>query len=54
MPFKRFAALSEPPIEFVEIPYEDTVLPAYFLRPDASGKTRPTVIIRDNASEELY
>jgi hypothetical protein len=52
--FKRFAALSDPPIEFVEIPYEGTVLPAYFLRPDASGKKRPTVIIGDNASEELY
>jgi ketosteroid isomerase-like protein/pimeloyl-ACP methyl ester carboxylesterase len=52
--FKRFAALSEPPIEFVEIPYEGTVLPGYFLRPDASGKKRPTVIIGDNASEELY
>ncbi|MGO9993002.1 MAG: hypothetical protein ACLPTF_10890 [Steroidobacteraceae bacterium] len=38
MLFKRFAALSEPPIEFVEIPYEGTVLPGYFLRPDASGK----------------
>jgi pimeloyl-ACP methyl ester carboxylesterase len=52
--FKRFAALSEPPIEFVEIPYEGTALPAYFMRPDASGKKRPTVIIGDNASEELY
>jgi len=52
--FKRFAALSDPPIEFVEIPYEGTFLPAYFLRPDASGKKRPTVIIGDNASEELY
>jgi pimeloyl-ACP methyl ester carboxylesterase/ketosteroid isomerase-like protein len=52
--FKRFAELSDPPIEFVEIPYEGTVLPAYFLRPDASGKKRPTVIIGDNASEELY
>jgi pimeloyl-ACP methyl ester carboxylesterase len=52
--FKRFAALSEPPIEVVEIPYEGTVLPGYFLRPDASGKKRPTIIIGDNASEELY
>jgi pimeloyl-ACP methyl ester carboxylesterase len=52
--FKRFAALSDPPIEFVEIPYEGTFLPAYFLRPDASGEKRPTVIIGDNASEELY
>ncbi len=52
--FKRFAALSEPPIEVVEIPYEGTVLPAYFLRPDASGTRRPTIIVGDNASEELY
>jgi pimeloyl-ACP methyl ester carboxylesterase len=52
--FKKFAALSDPPIEVVQIPYEDTVLPGYFLRPDASGKKRPTVIIGDNASEELY
>ena len=27
---ERFAALSDPPIEVVEIPYEGTVLPGYF------------------------
>ena len=52
--FQQFAALSDPPIEVVAIPYEGTVLPGYFLRPDASGQRRPTVIIGDNASEELY
>ena len=52
--FRKFAALSDPPIEVVAIPYEGTVLPGYFLRPDASGEKRPTVIIGDNASEELY
>ena len=52
--FQRFAALSDPRIEVVEIPYEGTVLPGYFLRPDASGQRRPTIIIGDNASEELY
>ncbi len=52
--FQRFAALSDPPIEVVAIPYEGTVLPGYFLRPDASGQRRPTIIIGDNASEELY
>jgi hypothetical protein len=52
--FQQFAALSEPPIEVVAIPYEGTVLPGYFLRPDASGQRRPTIIIGDNASEELY
>ena len=52
--FQQFAALSDPPIEVVAIPYEGTVLPGYFLRPDASGQRRPTIIIGDNACEELY
>jgi hypothetical protein len=52
--FQQFAALSDPPIEVVAIPYEGTSLPGYFLRPDASGQSRPTIIIGDNASEELY
>ena len=52
--FQQFAALSEPPIEVVAIPYEGTALPGYFLRPDASGQRRPTIIIGDNVSEELY
>ena len=52
--FQQFAALSDPPIEVVEIPYEGTVLPGYFLRPDGSSRKRPTIIIGDNASEELY
>ena len=43
-----------PPIEAVDIPYEGTTLPGYFLRPDASGQQRPTIVIGDNASEELY
>lgn len=52
--FQRFAALSTPPIEVIGIPYQGTRLPAYFLRPDASSQPRPTVIIGDNTSEELY
>jgi pimeloyl-ACP methyl ester carboxylesterase len=52
--FRRFAALSDPPIETVEIPYEGATLPGYFLRPDASGQKHPTIVIGDNASEELY
>jgi pimeloyl-ACP methyl ester carboxylesterase len=52
--FRRFAALSTPPVQTVEIPYEGTTLPGYFLRPDASGQRRPTIVIGDNASEELY
>jgi hypothetical protein len=52
--FQRFAALSTPAIEVLAIPYQDTHLPAYFLRPDASGQAHPTLIIGDNTSEELY
>jgi hypothetical protein len=35
--------------EPVEIPYEGTVLPGYLLRPDHSGKPRPTLIIQTGA-----
>ena len=52
--FQRFAALSTPPIEVISIPYQDTSLPAYLLRPDVGGEAHPTVIIGDNTSEELY
>src|SRR5215208_7068610 len=38
------AALFEPPVEPVEIPYEGTALPGYFYRVDGSGRPRPTVI----------
>jgi hypothetical protein len=46
--------LSDPPIEVVEVPYEGKTLPGYFLRPDASGRKRPTIIVADNVAEELY
>src|SRR5579884_902199 len=52
--FQKFAALSDPPIEFVEIPYEGRVLPGYFIRPDASAQKRPTIICGDNTCEVLY
>jgi pimeloyl-ACP methyl ester carboxylesterase len=52
--FRRFAALSTPAIEVISVPYQDTSLPAYFLRPDASGGPHPTIVIGDNTSEELY
>jgi pimeloyl-ACP methyl ester carboxylesterase len=52
--FRRFAALSDPPIEILEIPHEGATLPGYFLRPGAGADKRPTIVIGDNASEELY
>ena len=52
--FRKFAALSTPAIEVVEIPYEGKFLPGYFLRPDVGGQKCPTIVIGDNTSEELY
>jgi len=56
--FRRAAALFDPPIEVVDIPYEGTTLPGYFLRADGDdGTPRPTVIIHngfDGTGEEIY
>lgn len=55
--FQIAAKLSNPQIEAVEIPYQNTTLPGYFYRVDNSGKSRPTLIIQtgfDGTQEELY
>lgn len=52
--FRRFGELSDPPIEYVEIPYGDDRLPAYFVPPNHQDTAKPTVVIGDNISEELY
>jgi len=55
--FVKAAKLFSPPIEAVEIPYEETSLPAYFMRVDDSGAPRATVIGQtgyDGTGEELY
>ncbi len=36
-----------PNIEFVDVPYEDTALPAYFVRASNDGKPAPTVVLFD-------
>lgn len=54
--FRQAAALSEPLIECLEIPYEDTILPGYFFRAAAPGP-RPTVVVHngfDGTAEEVY
>jgi hypothetical protein len=33
----------------VDVPYEDTTLPGYLLRPDASGRARPTLVITNGS-----
>jgi cephalosporin-C deacetylase-like acetyl esterase len=55
--FQKAAKLMEHPIEVIKIPYEETTLPGYFLRPDESVKPRKTLIIQtgfDGTAEELY
>ena len=42
--FLKAAALFEPPIEPIKIPYEGTTLPGYFYRIDDSGQPHPTLI----------
>lgn len=37
----------------VQVPYEDTTLPGYLLRPDASGTARPTLIMTNGSDESL-
>lgn len=55
--FRKAAQLLPNPVEVVEIPYEGTTLPGYFLQVDDSGVARPTVIVQtgfDGTGEELY
>ena len=37
----------------VQVPYEDTTLPGYLLRPDASGAARPTLVLTNGSDESL-
>jgi pimeloyl-ACP methyl ester carboxylesterase len=55
--FAAAARLFCPPVEPVEIPFENTTLPGYFYRPDETGIPRPTLIFHggfDSIVEELY
>jgi pimeloyl-ACP methyl ester carboxylesterase len=55
--YKICAALFDPPIQPVEIPYERTTLPGYLHRVDASDRRRPLLIVHsgfDGSAEELH
>jgi hypothetical protein len=56
--FRQAAALFDPKIEPVSIPYENgKTLPGYFMRASATGGPRPTLMILgggDTTCEELY
>ena len=45
----RAIAFFDPPVEPIEIPYEDTKLAGYFFRPDASGARRPTFVLNNGS-----
>ena len=55
--FGRAAALMVPAAEILEIPFEGTTLPGYFLRPVGEQRARATVVLTggyDGTAEELY
>jgi pimeloyl-ACP methyl ester carboxylesterase len=55
--YKACIALYDPPILAVEIPYEDTTLPGYYHRVDASDTKRPLFVMHsgfDGSAEELH
>ena len=45
----RAAALFEPPVEHVAIPYEDTTIEGYFFKVDDSGARRPLAILNNGS-----
>jgi len=42
---KTAGKLYDPPVEYIEIPFENTVLPGYFVKGDLSGKKCKTLIM---------
>jgi pimeloyl-ACP methyl ester carboxylesterase len=55
--FQHAGALMDVPAETIAIPFEDRVLPGYFLRPARDGRRRATVVLTggyDGTAEELY
>ena len=55
--FHKAAALFDPPVEPIEVPFEGTHLPGYFWRPDASDTQRPTLVVaggNDDTIEEDF
>jgi alpha-beta hydrolase superfamily lysophospholipase len=43
--FKQAGTLFEPPLEYLEIPFEGTVLPGYFRRGGPDGRERQTLVM---------
>jgi hypothetical protein len=55
--FEHAAALFEPPVEKVAIPYEDTTLEGWLFRVDDSGRRRPLLLLNngsDGTATDMY
>ena len=55
--FQKATQLFDPPIETIEIPYEDITLPAYFVSGGDGNEPRPTLLLMggfDSSVEEIY
>ena len=55
--FQKAAPLFDPPIEILEIPFENITLPAYFVSGGNDDTPRPTLLLMggfDSSVEELY
>ena len=55
--FRQAAALFDPPVEPIEVSFEGTVLPGYFVRADDTGTPRRTLLMiggGDTFVEDLY
>lgn len=51
--FHKAAALMDPAVEVLEIPYQDITLPAYFAKVDDSGRPRPTLACTDGYDSNI-
>jgi pimeloyl-ACP methyl ester carboxylesterase len=47
------AALLDPPVESLSVPYEKGTLPGYFFRVDASNKSRPLLIFNNGVDSSM-
>lgn len=43
--FKKAGTLFEPPLEYIEIPFQGTVLPGYFMKGGTGGQKRKTLVM---------
>ena len=55
--FQKACPLFDPPIQVLQIPFRDKLLPGYFWTPDNSGTKRPTMVAvggNDSSGEEIF